>query len=311
MIMTAAQTILYRGPLSSCNYGCGYCPFAKRKESKEELDRDRVALERFVSWVLDRRAPTRVLFTPWGEALVRRWYQEAFVALSRAPHVERVCAQSNLSWRPSWLDRCERSRVALWGTFHPGEVSLDRFVARCRALDERGVRYSVGVVAMHEHYERALALRAALSPAVYLWANAYRREDRYYSEEDVARWEAIDPLFSINLHAYPSLGKSCRAGYDAIAVDGDGTARRCHFIDAPIGNIYDPAFERALVDAPCSNLSCRCHIGYVHMDELQLYSVFEGGLLERIPRAWPEREALLREGRRDRGGRPLAVLTSR
>ena len=25
--------ILYRGPLSSCNYGCEYCPFAKHAES--------------------------------------------------------------------------------------------------------------------------------------------------------------------------------------------------------------------------------------------------------------------------------------
>ena len=26
-------SILYRGPLSSCNYACGYCPFAKRRAS--------------------------------------------------------------------------------------------------------------------------------------------------------------------------------------------------------------------------------------------------------------------------------------
>ena len=29
--------ILYRGPLSSCNYACDYCPFAKRAESRVEL----------------------------------------------------------------------------------------------------------------------------------------------------------------------------------------------------------------------------------------------------------------------------------
>ena len=31
-------SILYRGPLSSCNYGCEYCPFAKREESRAELE---------------------------------------------------------------------------------------------------------------------------------------------------------------------------------------------------------------------------------------------------------------------------------
>ncbi|MEN8446791.1 MAG: radical SAM protein, partial [Cyanobacteria bacterium J06555_13] len=26
-------SILYRGPLLSCNYGCEYCPFAKRQQT--------------------------------------------------------------------------------------------------------------------------------------------------------------------------------------------------------------------------------------------------------------------------------------
>ena len=39
-------SILYRGPLSSCNYACDYCPFAKRKESYAQLEVDRRALER-------------------------------------------------------------------------------------------------------------------------------------------------------------------------------------------------------------------------------------------------------------------------
>jgi sulfatase maturation enzyme AslB (radical SAM superfamily) len=43
-------SILYRGPLSSCNYGCEYCPFAKREESYAQLETDRVALLRFVAW---------------------------------------------------------------------------------------------------------------------------------------------------------------------------------------------------------------------------------------------------------------------
>lgn len=302
-------TVLYRGPLSSCNYGCEYCPFAKRKEGKAELAVDRAALERFVRWAEASERPLRVFFTPWGEALVRRWYHEAFATLSRSEHVERVCAQTNLSWDQAWLDRCDLDRVALWCTFHPGEVPIERFIKRCKQLDARGVRYSVGVVALHEHYESALRLREALAPSVYLWANAYRREERYYRDEHVRAWEAIDPLFSLNLREYPSLGRACRAGSEAIAVDGDGTARPCHFVDAPIGNIYEPNFDRALVEAPCSKSTCRCHIGYVHLDELGLYEVFEGGLLERVPRAWPDREALEREAKRPRGGRVLAVIS--
>ena len=40
----------FRGPLSSCNYDCDYCPFAKHVSSREELAADRLALARFVDW---------------------------------------------------------------------------------------------------------------------------------------------------------------------------------------------------------------------------------------------------------------------
>jgi hypothetical protein len=43
-----------RGPLSSCNYGCAYCPFAKHRETAAELAEDRRAVERFVAWVAER-----------------------------------------------------------------------------------------------------------------------------------------------------------------------------------------------------------------------------------------------------------------
>jgi hypothetical protein len=67
-----------------------------------------------------------------------------------------------------------------------------------------------------------------------------------------------------------------------ISVDGDGTARRCHFIRAPIGNIYTLGWEAALRPTPCPNATCGCHIGSVHMNELKLYEVFGDGVLERV-----------------------------
>ena len=76
-------SILYRGPLSSCNYACDYCPFAKRIETAAELAHDRECLDRFVSWVGTRTSGALgILFTPWGEALVRWWYQDALAALN-------------------------------------------------------------------------------------------------------------------------------------------------------------------------------------------------------------------------------------
>jgi hypothetical protein len=276
-------SILYRGPLASCNYACGYCPFAKRKDSRAALTLDRTQLERFVEWVAARERPVSILFTPWGEALIRRHYRTAMTRLSHMPHVRRVAAQTNLSFPLGWLDACDRERFALWCTYHPGEVARETFLARCRDLDKRGMRYSVGIVGLREHFDEIEAVRAALDAQVYLWINAYKRQPGYYTLADIDRLAAIDPLFELNNQVWDSHGRHCRAGHTAITVDGDGTARRCHFVKEPIGNIYAADFEDRLVPRACSGTVCRCHIGYVHMDGLDLYSLFGRGVMERVP----------------------------
>src|SRR5262249_11906143 len=257
-------SILYRGPLASCNYACGYCPFAKRKDSRAALAQDRAQLERFVAWVAERNGPGSILFPPWGEALIRKHYRAAMTRLSHLPQVRRVAAQTNLSFPLGWLSACDRQRLALWCTYHPGEVTRETFLGRCRTLDEHGVRYSVGIVGIKEHFDEIEALRRALDPRVYLWINAYKREDGYYARADIDRLAAIDPLFELNNQVGESAGRGCRAGHPAITVDGDGTARRCHFIREPIGNIYAPDFDNRLKPRVCSGSVCRCHIGYVH-----------------------------------------------
>jgi hypothetical protein len=276
-------SILYRGPLSSCNYSCAYCPFAKTTNTRTELEDDAQKLSRFVSWVAGRTESIGILFTPWGEALFHRHYQQAIAQLSHLPHIRRVAIQTNLSCRLDWLRGCQPERVALWATYHPTQTSRARFLTQCRELDQLGVRHSVGAVGFKEAFPEIVALRGELNPDTYLWINATKREPDYYSAEDIARFSEVDPIFALNTVHHPSHGKSCRAGTSAFSVDGDGTMRRCHFIKEPIGNIYDAGFERALTKRPCANETCGCHIGYVHLDPLNLYSIFGEGVLERIP----------------------------
>lgn len=277
-------SILYRGPLSSCNYACDYCPFAKRTESSAELAKDRECLERFVSWVRTRTSDRiGVLFTPWGEALVRRWYQDALADLTHLPNVVKAAIQTNISCKLDWVAGCDKSKLALWCTFHPTETTRERFLAKCQGLLARGVRFSVGVVGLKEHFDEIRALRAELPPDVYLWVNAYKREADYYTPGMVADLTRMDPLFPLNNTYHASRGEPCRAGASVISVDGDGTVRRCHFIKEPIGNIYAPDFEQCLRERVCANGTCGCHIGYVHLDRLKLYDTFGTGVLERVP----------------------------
>ncbi|MFC5153181.1 STM4011 family radical SAM protein [Streptomyces amakusaensis] len=279
-------TVLYRGPLSSCDYDCPYCPFAKRRDSTERLRADRAALERFTAWVAagteDRLS---VLFTPWGEGLTRSWYRRALVELSRLPQVRRVAIQTNLSCRTDWLAEADRESVALWCTYHPGQTPYDRFLGKCHELDRLGVRFSVGTVGLPEHLEHARRLRAELPERVYLWVNA--AEGHRYTDAEAAEWTELDGLFPYSRDPHRSAGLPCRTGASVISVDGEGTVRRCHFVREELGNLYDGSYRAALGPRACPRAVCDCHIGYVHLESLPLYDVFAGGVLERIPARRP------------------------
>ncbi|CBG67976.1 MULTISPECIES: STM4011 family radical SAM protein [Streptomyces] len=275
-------TILYRGPLASCDYDCPYCPFAKRRDSPDRLRADRADLDRFTGWAREQTGDRlSVLFTPWGEGLTRSWYREALVGLSHEPHIDRVAIQTNLSCRTEWLDRADRDTVALWCTYHPGQTPYERFLDKTRRLAGMGIRFSVGVVGLPEHLEHARRLRGELPEEVYLWVNA--AEGHTYTDEEAAVWTGLDPLFPFSRHPHRSAGRACRTGSTVVSVDGEGTVRRCHFVKAELGNLYDGSFRAALAPRPCPLAVCDCHIGYVHLETLPLYDVFAGGVLERVP----------------------------
>jgi len=277
-------SLLYRGTLESCNYDCHYCPFAKRRDSRARLARDADEVARFVAWAGGQERPLGVMFTPWGEALVRRPYREAIHALSHMPHVRTVALQTNLSGPLAWLEGTQRDKVGLWCTYHPDQTSLARFLERCRRLERLGVRFSVGVVALREHFDAIRALRAALPARHYVWLNAYdRRGPGYYQPEDLAWLDAIDPWFAYSRRPLPSRGKACRAGAEVLAVDGDGELQRCHFLPERIGNLYTDALDTVLRERACPRLKCDCYIGYAHRRDLPFYADFGDGVLARVP----------------------------
>lgn len=277
-------SLLYRGRLSSCNYDCGYCPFAKTYDSREALRRDAADLDRFVDWAGAQRMPLSVLFTPWGEGLVRRHYRQALVALSRMAHVRRAAIQTNLCVGLRWLDDADLDKLALWCTYHPTQVGRAAFLARCRELDRRGVRHSVGMVGLLEDLDEIEAMRRELPATTPMWVNAFDpRPPDYYDAAQIARIEAIDPHFRYNLAPAPSLGAPCLTGESVVSVDGDGEVRRCHFVDQPLGNLYDGSFAAQLRQRACPNARCDCYIGYAHRPDLPFQRDYAGGVLERVP----------------------------
>ncbi len=290
--MQPQLTLIYRGPLSSCNYACHYCPFAKRREKRRELELDRQSLQRFVSW-LQAQSEFRfqVMFTPWGEALIRRYYRDALEQLSGLPHIEKLVVQTNLSGPLGFARRC-RGKLRLWATYHPQWTSGPDFLRRCQKLYGWDIRVSVGCVGLEEHLPAILWMRQNLPADVYLWINAVKAALPGLKPEVRQRFGELDPLFELNTQAYPSRGRACRGGHEVLSIDGEGTMRTCHFQPEVLGNLYQPNWSQALRPRLCHTESCRCYIGYIHLPHLQLERTYGAGLLERIPNSGPARDRL-------------------
>lgn len=280
--------ILYRGDLSDCNYSCYYCPFRIHVNTVQQLEKDREDLSRFVHWVKENSSEERIveiLFTPFGEALVRQWYRDAITELSNLPYVSKVAIQTNLSCDLQWLNHCGDS-VALWTTFHPNMVSVDDFLNQCHWLSNNEIRHSVGVVGIKEHFSMIKELRKNLCDDIYLWVNAYKHEENYYSADDITLLTDIDPHFHHNLGEYPTKGAKCRTGLSVVSIEGDGDLYRCNFIKVKRGNIFEECIDKLLWESPCCNEGCHCHIGYIHLEEMAFSTLYGNGILERIPQNW-------------------------
>jgi len=281
--MSRPLTILWRGPLDSCNYGCRYCPFAKRPALRSVLDADRAALTRFSAWVeTEVQRELSLFFTPWGEALIHAWYRETLVRLSHQARIHQVVIQTNGSCAMGWTAEANPTRLALWITWHPSEIGLDRFLDQLAPLLDNGIRFSVGAVGVPKHIDALEQLRARLPQTVPCWINA-RKPLLPLSDAETARFTAIDPHYALTLRRHASRHRSCRTGEDVIAVDGDGAVRRCHFVDTILGNLYADELVAMLRPRPCPRAFCDCYIGFAHLDQLHLDEIYGDGLLARIP----------------------------
>ncbi|AJQ95347.1 STM4011 family radical SAM protein [Gynuella sunshinyii] len=276
--------ISYRGYLSSCNYDCSYCPFAKTVDNRDTLKQDAQALGRFTRW-LEQQSEYRldVLFTPWGEGLVRKHYRQALIEISHFDHIHRVAIQTNLSTSLNWLKKANNDTLKLWTTYHPSQMSVEKFVHQSRTLSALGIQHSVGMVGAHSLLEAARELRRILPADTYLWINAYDDDPDYYSDAQAAQWQVIDPYFPLNRNRYKTLGQTCSAGETALFIDGKGDVSPCHFISTHLGNIYRDKLSDILTPMHCSNTDCNCYIGYRHLKKLKLKKIYGDNLIARIP----------------------------
>lgn len=303
------RQIYYRGSLDFCNFSCSYCPFSKKKESKQVLQRDRKELFRFVHEIIRTGFNGAIQIVPYGEAMLHEYYWEAMAELSRHEKIQAVGAQSNFSFPVERMLRVfvdaggRREKLRLWGTFHPEMIGLDDFLAQCRILQEAGILFCVGSVGVPGNIRILQKLRERLEDEIYMWINKMDGLGRRYTKEEIRLFAEIDPCFELELrrfqphhtgsYADPSKGLPCR---DSLLIEGGGRIRPCVLCRQSMGDLYKDGWMN-LPEKSCSRKVCDCYLSYGSRSDIPELSVFcpypafrIPGKEKEIPEKWDEKQ---------------------
>ncbi len=285
------KQLYYRGVLTSCNYTCGYCPFAKHAPSPAEVLRDQHALVAFTDAVarlpLDERL--LILLTPYGEGLIHPHYAVAMARLSNLPQVEAVSVQTNLSIEAeTLLERLKTAgaqfhKIKLWATYHPTMTDVITFSQKVNALSKH-VDLCAGMVAAPtpEALCEARALRDKLHPSVYLWLNALAKHKRRYTSAQIEALCAIDPFFDYEFNKLrPS--PECRAGKTAFFIEADGEIKPCHMVKKNLGHFLKDGLDALVATPTCRRPICDCYLAYNNVPDPRLEQFFGRTLPFRLP----------------------------
>lgn len=276
--------IYYRGYLRSCNYHCEYCPFCKHQSSRQELERDKRALFRFVEYIerLDRKIS--IMFLPYGEALIHSYYLEALAILSANTNIESLCIQTNGSFDIECLinfiqqKKGNINKIKFWCSFHPSQVSVEEFSGQCKRLYNRGFSFSVGAVGDYDSIKQLEKIRNQLPTDVYMWINKKDGLKRYYHDYEIKQFLYIDPHFNMELDKLQANVELCRGGKESIFVNGKGDIFACNISKGKIGNIYENK-----IDTPhCKSRFCSCYLAYSNRIDRKELEFFKNNHFNRI-----------------------------
>ena len=259
MDISNIRYIYYKGHAKDCNYSCSYCPFAKNTESKHDIDKK--YLNKFVDYIENTKFNHQIsiMFTPYGEALTKKYYYDAISRLSKCNHVESVSCQTNASFSPKvFLNYLEQSnanfnKISLWASFHKEMTTIDAFIANILELHSK-INLSVGTIGFAKDKTEIELLRKLLPLDIYLWVNKPEG-----TKADYMDFSYIDPLYKLEDKVLKCDINHCNAGIDSILVKESGNIYLCHLSKKSSGNLYTNfEIDRVQLGA------CHCYLTYCH-----------------------------------------------
>jgi MoaA/NifB/PqqE/SkfB family radical SAM enzyme len=289
--MADTVRIWYVSSQRLCNFRCTYCvsinDYAK-SNTKDWPDEERERFDQIVGWIADRPFRVSVRLATLGEPFASRPFLSRAAWLSARPNVDFVELVTNGSLLKRRLEQLDRegdiSKISLWVTHHPSEISVARFIDNARFAQEKYNCFVVVNSLLFPDNEAAILELKSAAEQAGLRFNLDLGYDPLTPHAVHSNVDEMVPVLrqggdglarAVELGADPELlelsmlamrdlrNQTCSAGHKYFYIGIRGDVYRCSRYQAMdknrMGNVLDDDFELRLSDEP--RMPCEAGFG--------------------------------------------------
>jgi MoaA/NifB/PqqE/SkfB family radical SAM enzyme len=292
--MSDQVDIWYVSDQTLCNFDCAYCVTQpQRRDAGKRMWLADDGAERFrqiVQWMAGLPWRLKVRLQTLGEPFVSTEFIKGAAWLTRQRSIEVVELVTNGSFRAEQFRRfaaeAEVSRLSLWITYHPTEISAEQLVEAAALAQSLGAFVVVHSLLFPDNREVVARMRALCEErGIRTDVTAGHNYNGAFGSADYVVVAADDPLLRDNyrhetvmnamLAAHRNTrGLDCSAGHDYLFVKANGDIFPClpygrAGLPLRLGSALQAGFVPPLrreTYAPCQNDGrCSCKEDYLHL----------------------------------------------
>lgn len=240
-----------------CNYRCPYCfiPSWMRRIKRDMFTK--IKKKKWLNTLSNLKFDLEFNFTG-GEPLLKNEFIDFLSELCELENVHYIRVDTNASANVKKLIYKTNKKVRCMATFHPSQVSFDRFINSALLLHQSSNLSMVNYVAYPFDREKILTFIYEFTKKG-IFVNIAKNIRYKYPKEQI---EFIDSFQTPEDNYYKNKGRvkgnRCLSGFSYIRVNHSGKAKSCR---GRHGNIFK---NLKLADEPiqCPKTSCPCIIDY-------------------------------------------------
>jgi MoaA/NifB/PqqE/SkfB family radical SAM enzyme len=247
---------------SRCNYKCPYCYNLGKPDCP-----DFFSVHGISEWVNALRYQFSEhdleLYFTGGEVFIYKKFLEFLPIITNEQNVKLIRIDTNGSLTSRFLSILDPKKVRLMMTFHPTQVSFDKFLEEAIKVNEHGILEMVNYVAYPFEIE-TINKYLEIFTKHDIFLNVSWNINARLEYDDLSRnaiLNLVTPEDAKYVLRNPVYGKPCLAGVCYVEMDLNGNLYRCHG-RPKLGNLFDGKIELPKRSKPCRNIYCDCSVRY-------------------------------------------------